>query len=242
LSKTLLLLSLLILTTGAANAESGELPCGETTCLWHEVNLEKEELSLVSAEQQGRRFVGLDYARNWAGDRTVLFATNSGIFDIFFRPLGLHIEEGKLLTELNTKVDRSGNFFLQPNGVFFVSGNSAKIVTTSQFKSDPSIRIATQSGPALLLDGVIPSIFAVESANKLRRNGVGIGKNGNVVFAVSDGNISFYDFALFFKEQLNCSDALFLDGIISGAYSPSRPYPKLPRYAALLIVTEKLSE
>jgi uncharacterized protein YigE (DUF2233 family) len=41
------------------------------------------------------------------------------------------------------------------------------------------------------------------------------------VFAISDEPINFYDFALLFREQLKCPDALYLDGNVSSLYAPS---------------------
>jgi uncharacterized protein YigE (DUF2233 family) len=86
------------------------------------------------------------------GDRLV-FATNAGIFDPTRSPLGLHIENGKVLVELN-RGDGAGNFYLKPNGVFFEAGGKLRICETSEFTLSPErVRFATQSGPLLLRGG-----------------------------------------------------------------------------------------
>ncbi|MDP3237182.1 MAG: hypothetical protein Q8N26_30620 [Myxococcales bacterium] len=41
------------------------------------------------------------------------------------------------------------------------------------------------------------------------------------MLAISRDEVSFFDFASFFRDELGCADALYLDGIISGlAVSP----------------------
>ena len=136
------------------------------------------------------------------------FAINGGIFDQRRRPQGLYIEQGKVLAELDTTKPGTdaGNFYLEPNGVFLVdSQNNARILTTQRFtehfpssKARASIRLAVQSGPALLVDGRINSVFAEQSMNKKRRTGVGVIDARRVVFGMSAEDISFYDFAAVF--------------------------------------------
>jgi uncharacterized protein YigE (DUF2233 family) len=42
-----------------------------------------------------------------------------------------------------------------------------------------------------------------------------------VVFAISDGPVSFGAFARLFRDALGCRNALFLDGSISSLYAPA---------------------
>ena len=56
----------------------------------------------------------------------LVFATNAGIFDLTFRPVGLHIEDGRTLVQLNT-ADGDGNFYLKPNGVFAILNGQARV-------------------------------------------------------------------------------------------------------------------
>jgi uncharacterized protein YigE (DUF2233 family) len=51
----------------------------------------------------------------------------------------------------------------------------------------------------LVVDGEINSLFQSGSINLNIRNGVGILPNNDVIFAISNEEINFYDFAKFFK-------------------------------------------
>ncbi len=147
----------------------------------------------------------------------LLFAMNGGMFMENFSPLGLYVENGKLLRRLNT-ADAKGNFYLKPNGVFYITTDThAVVVKTSDFQRDSTIVYATQSGPLLLIDGKIHEAFQQESTNLNIRNGVGILPDGKVLFAISKKEINFYNFALFFQ-KMGCKNALYLDGFVSRAY------------------------
>lgn len=153
------------------------------------------------------------------------FAINGGIFDSQYRPKGLFIEQGEVLSQLDTSQPGSdqGNFYLEPNGVFIIDcqGN-ARILTTQRFRKQfpgratESIRLAVQSGPALVVDGEINPQFTEDSVNKKMRSGVGVLDGRRVVFVMSAGDISFREFAAVFT-KLGCRDALFLDGGAVGA-------------------------
>ena len=63
------------------------------------------------------------------------FAMNGGMFTEDRRPLGLYIQDGKTLAPLNTRESAEGNFYLQPNGVFYIRGDrSAFVVPTRDRK------------------------------------------------------------------------------------------------------------
>jgi uncharacterized protein YigE (DUF2233 family) len=159
----------------------------------------------------------------------LLFATNGGIYDHDFTPEGLYIEDGKMLKGLN-KREENGNFYLKPNGVFLVADNqSAAVVTTENFPklfntlkgNGLKVDFAVQSGPQLLIDGKVHPKFNEASSNKYIRNGVGIFNNNSkkVIFAISQKEVNFYDFASFFYEVMKCDDALYLDGFVSRMYT-----------------------
>jgi len=52
------------------------------------------------------------------------------------------------------------------------------------------------------------------------RSGVGVRKDGIIVFALSRTPVTFYDFADLFLTKFKCPNALFLDGDISAFYAP----------------------
>jgi len=150
----------------------------------------------------------------------LLFAMNGGMYMEGNIPLGLYIEKGKSIRPLNTR-SASGNFYMKPNGVFYItSDGKAVITTTPSYKYSSSIRFATQSGPMLLIDGMIHPDFNEKSSNINIRNGVGILPNGNVLFVLSKSFVTFYEMASYFK-TLGCKNALYLDGAVSRMYLPS---------------------
>lgn len=153
----------------------------------------------------------------------VRFAMNAGMYDADGRPIGLYVENGALLRSANTR-DGTGNFHLKPNGVFSVDGDGiAHVETTEAYVSrSPSPRWATQSGPMLVIAGAIHPEFQPDGPSRLIRNGVGIGKSGAVIFAISEEAVSFGRFARLFRDELGCDDALYLDGVVSSLWDPSR--------------------
>ena len=60
-------------------------------------------------------------------------ATNGGIYQEDLRPLGLYIERGRVLHRLNVRRGAYGNFYFEPNGVFLVEQEQARIVDTATF-------------------------------------------------------------------------------------------------------------
>lgn len=151
----------------------------------------------------------------------LLFAMNGGMYKQDNSPLGLFIQQRKKLASLNT-FSGDGNFYLKPNGVFYITTDNTSVVcTTENFVADGKIKYATQSGPMLVIDGEIHSAFKQGSTNLNIRNGVGILPDGKVVFAISKTEINFYDFASYFK-GLGCKSALYLDGFVSRMYLPGQ--------------------
>src|SRR5262245_55189083 len=83
----------------------------------------------------------------------LLFATNAGMFDPSYRPVGLYVEQGQELVRANTR-SGYGNFHMKPNGVFYVADNMAGVLETSTYlKLRPQADFATQSGPMLVING-----------------------------------------------------------------------------------------
>ena len=155
------------------------------------------------------------------GER-LLFAMNGGMYKKGGEPKGLYIEQGNEITPIDRKNRGYGNFYLQPNGVFYIDKDkNGYISTTIDFKTDSSLIYATQSGPMLLIDGQIHPQFNATSTNVNIRNGVGVLPNGNLLFGMSTKEINFYTFAKFFQNH-GCNNALYLDGFVSKMYLPSQ--------------------
>ncbi len=147
----------------------------------------------------------------------VQMVMNGGIYDEGYAPLGLYIENGQQKVALNL-TSGEGNFFIRPGGVFYVAGDKAAIVPLQAFKASKDIQFAVQSGPMLLENGVINSRIHPNVASRKIRNGVGINKQGNAVFLLSQQPTNFYDFACYAKAKLDVGQFLYLDGTISHMY------------------------
>ena len=188
----------------------------------YKVDTKKQDLKLFLKDENGQNFGSIENLKLWIEKKNLKlnFAMNGGMYKKDYSPQGLYIEKKKNVVPLDmTKA--AGNFYLKPNGVFYLTtDNTAKICTTELFRNNGKIKYATQSGPMLLIDGKIHSDFKEGSSNLNIRNGVGILPDGKVVFVLSKKEINFYDFANYFK-SLGCKNALYLDGFVSRAYVPS---------------------
>jgi len=153
---------------------------------------------------------------------TLVLIVNGGMFQEDLRPLGLYISGGKTHMRIKRDTAGYGNFYMQPNGVFLIDKNKkAQVIPTQTYSPEKyPATLATQSGPMLVTKGVLNSNFRKGSSNLLVRNGVGINKNGNIVFVTSDDFVNFYEFAELYRDRLDCSNALYLDGVVSQYYSP----------------------
>lgn len=153
--------------------------------------------------------------------KELTFAVNGGMFTPNFFPQGLFIENGILQNGLNSK-DGNGNFYMHPNGIFYLKkDNTAVVSQRSDFQLSDQITYATQSGPMLVINGKIHPKLTDGSKNLHIRNGVGILPSGEILFAMSKEKINFYDLASFFKSH-GCQNALYLDGFVSKTYLPSK--------------------
>jgi len=148
-------------------------------------------------------------------DPLIAVATNAGIYTPGLSPGGLLVADGAELRSLNL-ADGAGNFHLKPNGVFEIRSDGTAAVVDSTSYDPEGVEFATQSGPALVLGGVIHPEFRQGSTNMALRSGVGVSPDGATVYlALSSGLTNFYDFATLFTDELGCDDALYLDGNVS---------------------------
>jgi uncharacterized protein YigE (DUF2233 family) len=168
----------------------------------------------------------------------LLFAMNGGMYKFDHSPQGLFIQDKVMLAPLDT-VSGSGNFYMKPNGVFYLSTDGkGGICKTSSFINN-NISYATQSGPMMICNGVINAAFIKGSENLNIRNGVGILPDGKVVFAMSKEKVNFYDFAMHFK-SFGCVDALYLDGFVSRTYYPGLGWEQTDGdFGVMIGVTDK---
>jgi uncharacterized protein YigE (DUF2233 family) len=134
----------------------------------------------------------------------------------------LYVEHGRELVRANTK-SGYGNFHMKPNGVFYVTGDTAGVLETGAYlKRRPATFFATQSGPMLVINGRLHPKFDRASSSLKTRNGVGIHSANAIVFAISEVEVSFDAFGRLFRDKLKCDNALFLDGgSASSLYAPT---------------------
>jgi len=176
-------------------------------------------------EAENKPFLSLKNLRTELSNqgKQLVFASNAGMYMGNNSPQGLFIQNGAELAAIEKKKDAYGNFYLQPNGIFYISSDSvAHVVTTDRYlKEKPkAVKFATQSGPMLVIDDVLHEKFTKGSDNKNIRNGVGVIDSNHVVFIISNDRVNFYDFASLFKDKFKCKNALYLDGAISETYLP----------------------
>ena len=209
-------------TAGAVQCRSesvGLIPF--STC---RVDLNREQLRLFwrdGAGQPYRQFSSLRDALTKQGSK-LLFAVNAGMYRPDFSPVGLFVADGQELVPLNRHVG-SGNFSQQPNGVFLIDGNSARVLSTDDYGQEkPKASFATQSGPMLVHNGEITTSEVMNPKSPWRkiRNGVYAPSPTEVAFVISDEPVSFFEFAGYFRDHLHCREALYLDGTVSSLYSP----------------------
>jgi len=193
------------------------------------VDTKSDDIRFVLKNPEGHHFsnIGTWQEQLEKEGKQLVFAMNGGMYKPDGSPKGLFIEQGKIRTEVDLSGRGYGNFYMQPNGVLYLtSDHEAGICRTSQFKTKQGVYYATQSGPMLLIQGKINDNFFSGSTNKHIRNGVGLLKSGKLLFAMSKSKVNFHDFADFFRQQ-GCINALYLDGFVSRMYAPSEGVEQL---------------
>lgn len=212
--------ALLLLT--AIFAIGGRKSEADKKMLVYRADVRSEDFRMYWKDDANQPFGSIDNLKNWleAKNQQLVFAMNGGMYRSDRSPVGLYIQEGKVLSALDTAAGQ-GNFYLKPNGIFYTTEDKkAVICPTADFVHTGNIRYATQSGPMLLVDGQIHPAFKEGSANVHIRNGVGILPDGTVLFVLSKERVNLYDFANYFKTS-GCRNALYLDGFVSRAYLPA---------------------
>ena len=204
------------------------------------VNPKKQNLEFFWKNEKGENFKNAENLISWlkSKNKKLLFSTNGGMYKKDNSPQGLFIENKIVKSEIDTS-NGNGNFYLKPNGVFYLTTDKNPIICkTENFVNNRKIKYATQSGPMLVIDGEIHTAFKKNSTNLNIRNGVGILPNNQIVFAISKKEINFYDFAEYFK-NLGCKNALYLDGFVSRTYLPEKNWKQIDgNFGVIIGVTE----
>jgi len=206
---------------------------------------DSSEIRMYWKDDDGNILGSLGNLKNYTlqkGD-DLLYACNGGMYMQNQAPLGYYIEAGKTLQKINTKTG-SGNFYLKPRGVFYVEEKNIPGIQSIETAADrvllqtKKIAYLTQSGPVLVHNNTINSVFTQNSNNINVRNGVGILPNGHAYFAMSTYPVSFYDFAKHFKDK-GCSEALYFDGFVSRSFCPWQNYNQLDGNFGVMVAVVK---
>nr|WP_321234762.1 phosphodiester glycosidase family protein [uncultured Psychroserpens sp.] len=220
-----LLIQILLITSCTSTAQQIE----DNRFISYIVNLKTQTLKFYLKNSEGVNYGNFQNLKTSLenSNQKLCFAMNGGMYLKDGSPQGLYIEKGITKTKIDTVKKAYGNFYLQPNGVFYITKNNTGVVCrTIDFKSHSDIIYATQSGPMLVIGGEIHPVFVKGSKNLHIRNGVGVLPNGTLLFAMSKDLISLYEFAEFFKSH-GCKNALYLDGFVSKTYLPKKKWEQL---------------
>ncbi len=184
----------------------------------------RHDMRLYSRTETGDYLRGFESLQRTLGleTRNVRFAMNAGMFNDAGAPIGLYVEDGYEQKSISL-TDGPGNFHLKPNGVFWQGMDGLLHIDTSDIYASElrDARWATQSGPMLVINGEMHPAFSEDGTSRLVRNGVGLRDAHTAYFVISSGMVSFGRFARFFRDELQCRDALFLDGTVSSLWAPS---------------------
>lgn len=237
-------MSLLILLTAGIIAFSAKNNSIDGQILSYTVDTKTQDIQLYWKNDSGEVLKSIQNLKNYVESKnlTLVFAMNAGMFKKDYSPLGLYIQNKQTLAALDT-ADGNGNFYLKPNGVFYITiENIPFVCKTADFKDSGTIKYATQSGPMLVIDGQIHSSFKKGSNNLNIRNGVGVLPDNKVIFAMTKTEVNFYDFAKYFQ-SLGCKNALYLDGYVSRTYLPETNWTQTDgNFGVIIGLTEKKSK
>ena len=182
-------------------------------------NSEVKNIQMFYKDQSGSRFWNIWNVKQSVEKqgKQLVFAMNGGMYTPLYKPVGLFIDQGKVIQPINLK-NGDNNFCWKPNGVFAIDNNGRAQVTVSEKFSNSNIRFATQSGPMILINGKMHEGFESSKSGYVR-NAVGVKSNGDVFFCISLKAVTFQHLAEFMLKN-NCVDALYFDGSVSEMYCP----------------------
>jgi uncharacterized protein YigE (DUF2233 family) len=210
---------LIVFISSCVQKEKGQ----EQEFIFYQVDPKKQDLKLYWKDDEGKTFKSIHNLKSWLNiqHQQLIFDMNGEMYKADLSPVGLFIEDKKIKTTVDT-LEGGGNFYLKPNGVFYVtSDNIAGISASEKFKNNGRIKYATQSGPMLVTNGQTQPGVEKGSSSLNIRNGIGILPNNKILFAMSKNKIRLYDFAEYFKCR-GCYHALYFDGQVSRCTYPKK--------------------
>ena len=234
------LLLVLLFATGILTWRlTSRAPNDDARFIWYIADTKKQDVQLYWKDDRNEIFRSIRKLKLWLerDGKRLVFAMNAGMYRKDNLPQGLLIIKSITLSSLDT-LNGKGNFYLPPNGVFYLTTDHVPVICQRPaFVDDGKVEYATQSGPMLVVNGHINPVFRAGSANLNIRNGVGILPDKKVVFVMSKSEVSFYEFASYFK-RLGCKNALYLDGFVSRMYLPEKQWTQTDGdFGAMIAIT-----
>lgn len=169
-------------------------------------------LSRLTMVENASRLSETDFFKTCGADPFI--AITAGIVDSTCTPLGLCIKDRVINHPVNRDTG-NGNFYIMPNGFISVDTAGTIHIQATEKYTGQELQLAIQSGPMLLIDGVINTAFDSRSQNRNIRCGAGLYTENNktiLVFIKSITPVTFYEIAALLKEKYNCRQALNLEG------------------------------
>lgn len=162
------------------------------------IDLKKNELDLILAKNLSLAHASIS---EFAEKSRALIVLNGGFFDHNYHPLGLRISKKQVLNPLKR---------ISWWGVFYIKNQKAYLSGQQQYLHNPRTQFAVQSGPRLLINGVIPAL----KPGLAERSALGITTQGKVIILVTENSpMTTTALANLMKSApLHCKDALNLDG------------------------------
>jgi uncharacterized protein YigE (DUF2233 family) len=133
-----------------------------------------------------------------------------------YYPVGLYIENGKLLNRLVRVNNPRVNFGMQPQCVFAITHGGKAILVPLDAVATNDYKWAVELAPMVVIKGAVnPKL--TRSDSRYIRNGVGILKDGRILFAISREPVTFQEFAAYFLSR-GCTEAAYVDGVVSESW------------------------
>jgi len=161
------------------------------------INLKQHSLDLVTAQSLGLKNASID---TLARKEKALIAINGGFFDTRYQPLGLRIHQHNVYNPIKR---------VSWWGVFLIKQQQPSIISAREYKHDPSIEFAVQSGPRLIINSKIPHL----RPGVAERSALGITQDNQLIILVTENTLlTTTELAKLMRASMNCTNALNLDG------------------------------
>ncbi|MEO6720056.1 MAG: phosphodiester glycosidase family protein, partial [Ferruginibacter sp.] len=145
----LTLTSILFLVVAASFAFTKKHQIEDDRFISYQLDPKKQDIKLYWKDNKNENFRSIQNLKLWLANnqRKLVFAMNAGMYKQDNSPQGLFIENQRTKSPLDT-TSGSGNFYLKPNGVFYITTDNIPVICNStDFNNNGKIKYATQSGP-----------------------------------------------------------------------------------------------